>query len=57
MVYLFAQSRDMESVGEKKGVVGSLQKSASGPVRCETQDVSSGVEAGIRPAQDRSDVQ
>lgn len=47
----------MESVGEKKGVVGSLQKSASGAVRCETQDVSSGVEAGIRPAQDRSDVQ
>lgn len=44
-------------MGEKKGLVGSGQKSGSGPGQYETLDASSGVEAGIRPAQDRSDDQ
>lgn len=32
---------EIASVGEKKGEVGSRQKSGSGPVRCDTQDASS----------------
>lgn len=43
--------------GENKGVVGSRQESGPGPVRRETLDASSGLVAGIRPAQDRSDGQ
>lgn len=48
---------EIASVGEKKGEVGSRQKSGSGPVRCDTQDASSGVGAGMRAVQDGSDGQ
>lgn len=41
----------------EEGVLGSRQKSGSGPVGSERQDAPSGAGAGIRPAQDRSDGQ